>query len=69
LLFSRLFRDHFELEFLRPQAGEERRSARADRIPYGKHDDQADSTSQFLDWFKQASQDPGLIAYARRELA
>ena len=38
-------------------------------FPHGKHDDQADSTAQFLDWFKQASQEIGLIADARRGLA
>jgi hypothetical protein len=28
-------------------------------FPYGKHDDQVDSTAQLLDWFKQAGREPG----------
>ena len=27
-------------------------------FPKGKHDDQADSTAQMLDWFKRAGQEP-----------
>ena len=29
-------------------------------FPRGKHDDQVDSTTQMLDWFKQAGQRPQL---------
>ena len=38
-------------------------------FPNGKYDDQADSTSQALDWFKQGSMfvEHGLIAYWRQE--
>src|SRR5262249_13080980 len=38
-------------------------------FPNGKHNDQADSTSQFLDWFSSAAQEPGLLGYARMRLA
>jgi predicted phage terminase large subunit-like protein len=38
-------------------------------FPNGKHDDQTDSTSQFLDWFKRASQEARAITYARMQLA
>jgi len=38
-------------------------------FPNGKHNDQADSTSQFLDWFKTASEEPAMITFARRQLA
>jgi predicted phage terminase large subunit-like protein len=34
-------------------------------FPYGKHDDQVDSTAQMLDWHKQASREPGIIGYYR----
>jgi hypothetical protein len=35
-------------------------------FPKGKHDDQVDSTAQMLDWFKQASHEPGgLYGYYR----
>jgi hypothetical protein len=33
---------------------------------YGKHDDQVDSTSQFLDWAKVI--EPGFLTYMRREV-
>ena len=38
-------------------------------FPPGKHDDQADSTSQALDWFKQESRTRtyGLLEYYKRE--
>jgi predicted phage terminase large subunit-like protein len=38
-------------------------------FPKGKYDDQADSTSQGLDWFKQHGMTPeyGLLAYFKRE--
>ncbi|HJU18898.1 MAG TPA: phage terminase large subunit [Stellaceae bacterium] len=34
-------------------------------FPHGRHDDQVDSTAQFLDWFKQAGREPGIYAYYR----
>ena len=34
-------------------------------FPNGKHDDQVDSTAQALDWFKQASREPGILGYYR----
>ena len=37
-------------------------------FPKGKHDDQADSTSQALNWIKGHLWEPGIIAYYR-ELA
>lgn len=38
-------------------------------FPKGKHDDQADSTSQALDWFKQQSMSPvlGLVEYYKQQ--
>lgn len=36
-------------------------------FPNGKHDDQADSTSQALDWVKQGTRTYGLLEYCRRE--
>jgi Terminase RNaseH-like domain len=38
-------------------------------LPKGKHDDQADSTSQGLDWFKQNCMTPvyGLFEYYKQE--
>jgi len=38
-------------------------------FPKGKYDDQADSTSQALDWFKQQCLTPvyGLLEYYKRE--
>jgi predicted phage terminase large subunit-like protein len=38
-------------------------------FPYGKHDDQADSTSQALAWIAQASGEPGHLGAIRRSLA
>jgi predicted phage terminase large subunit-like protein len=38
-------------------------------FPNGKHNDQVDSTSQFLDWFKRASHEPGMLTYGRTLLA
>jgi hypothetical protein len=35
-------------------------------FPNGKHDDQADSTAQFLDWFKKPFPGQGLYEYYRR---
>ncbi len=35
-------------------------------FPYGKHDDQVDSTSQFLDWAKII--EPPFLTYMRREV-
>jgi predicted phage terminase large subunit-like protein len=35
-------------------------------FPNGKHDDQADSTAQFLDWFKKPFPGQGSFDYARR---
>ena len=39
-------------------------------FPKGKYDDQADSTSQALDWFKQEGMAPvyGLLEYYNQEL-
>ena len=39
-------------------------------FPNGKYDDQADSTSQALDWFKQQSMTPahGLLEYYKQEV-
>ena len=36
-------------------------------FPKGKHDDQVDSTAQFLDWFKTPLPYSGLFEYYRRE--
>ena len=36
-------------------------------FPNGKHDDQADSTSQALDWYKTYSSESGIFAYYRIE--
>ena len=36
-------------------------------FPYGKHNDQADSTAQALDWLKQGSDIYGWLDYNRRE--
>ena len=36
-------------------------------FPYGKHDDQADSTSQALDWIKQGTHVFGLFEYFRQQ--
>jgi predicted phage terminase large subunit-like protein len=38
-------------------------------FPHGKYDDQADSTSQALTWFKQAPPEPGMLGYMRMEVA
>ena len=35
-------------------------------FPKGKHDDQADSTAQFLDWFKKPFPSQGIYEYYRR---
>jgi len=35
-------------------------------FPKGKHDDQVDSTAQFLDWFKTPMPYRGMYEYARR---
>jgi predicted phage terminase large subunit-like protein len=35
-------------------------------FPYGRHDDQVDSTAQMLDWFKAAGREDGIFAYYRR---
>jgi predicted phage terminase large subunit-like protein len=34
-------------------------------FPHGRHDDQVDSTAQFLDWCKWAGHEPGIIGYYR----
>ena len=34
-------------------------------FPRGKHDDQADSTAQFLDWYKKPGKDQGYIDWLR----
>ena len=34
-------------------------------FPNGRHDDQVDSTAQFLDWFKLSSREDGIYAYYR----
>jgi predicted phage terminase large subunit-like protein len=36
-------------------------------FPKGKHDDQVDSTAQFLDWFKKPFPGQGVFEYHRRE--
>src|SRR5712671_2120666 len=35
-------------------------------FPNGKHDDQADSTAQFLDWYKTPFAGQGIYEYYRR---
>jgi hypothetical protein len=35
-------------------------------FPNGKHDDQVDSTAQFLDWFKRPFPGQGIFEYYRR---
>jgi len=35
-------------------------------FPNGKHDDQVDSTAQFLDWFKRPYPGQGIFEYYRR---
>jgi len=35
-------------------------------FPRGKHDDQADSTAQFLDWFKTPMPSWGIFEYTRQ---
>jgi hypothetical protein len=35
-------------------------------FPNGKHDDQVDSTAQFLDWFKKPMPNSGIYEYYRR---
>ena len=35
-------------------------------FPNGKHDDQVDSTAQFLDWFKKPFPGQGIFDYYRR---
>jgi hypothetical protein len=35
-------------------------------FPKGKHDDQVDSTAQFLDWFKKPFPGQGLYEYYRQ---
>ena len=37
-------------------------------FPKGKHDDQVDSTAQFLDWFKKPIPYQGLLEFYRREV-
>jgi predicted phage terminase large subunit-like protein len=34
-------------------------------FPHGRHDDQVDSTAQFLDWFKMSGREDGIYAYYR----
>ena len=34
-------------------------------FPNGRHDDQVDSTAQFLDWFKLSRREDGIYAYYR----
>ena len=34
-------------------------------FPHGRHDDQVDSTAQFLDWFKISGREDGIYAYYR----
>jgi len=36
-------------------------------FPRGKHDDQVDSTAQFLDWFKTPFPGQGIFEYYRQE--
>jgi hypothetical protein len=38
-------------------------------FPNGKHDDQADSTARFLDWFKTPFAGQGIYEYYRRQHA
>jgi len=38
-------------------------------FPFGKHDDQVDSTSQALEWFKRCGFEPYLLQYVKQELA
>ena len=38
-------------------------------FPKGKHDDQVDSTAQFLDWLKKPFPYQGLLEYYRQEAA
>ena len=40
-------------------------SARACGVPERGHDDQADSTAQFLDWFKLSGREDGIYTYYR----
>ena len=40
-----------------------------DGVPQRKHDDQVDSTSQLLDWLKQAGREPRGIYQYYKELA
>jgi hypothetical protein len=35
-------------------------------FPRGKHDDQVDSTAQFLDWFKRPFPGQGIFEYTRQ---
>jgi hypothetical protein len=35
-------------------------------FPKGKHDDQVDSTAQFLDWFKRPFPGQGIFEYYRQ---
>ena len=35
-------------------------------FPNGRHDDQVDSTAQFLDWFKMSGREDGIYAYYRQ---
>jgi hypothetical protein len=35
-------------------------------LPKGKHDDQVDSTAQFLDWFKRPFPNQGIFEYYRQ---
>jgi len=37
-------------------------------FPKGKHDDQSDSTAQFLDWFKMPMPGWGIFELTRRQL-
>jgi predicted phage terminase large subunit-like protein len=34
-------------------------------FPHGRHDDQVDSTAQFLDWFKMSGREDGIFGYYR----
>jgi phage terminase large subunit-like protein len=34
-------------------------------FPNGRHDDQVDSTAQFLDWFKMSGREDGIYTYYR----
>jgi len=36
-------------------------------FPNGKHDDQVDSTAQFLDWFKKPFPGQGIFEFYQRE--